>query len=182
MLERGVENVSIDDVVTAAGMAKGSFYRYFGDKVQLVETAMEPLSSALLDATSECAAALRSSELTTDASIAYQRMAARLGVALVSHPQQLRLYLQECRGPSTGARVPIRALADAVASAAIELSELAMERGIVRARDCRVSALAVVGASERLMFEALVADTPLDPSSAALSLIDLVFNGVRPGN
>ena len=30
-LERGVENVPIDDIAREAGMAKGNFYRYFDD-------------------------------------------------------------------------------------------------------------------------------------------------------
>src|SRR5438105_9860829 len=36
-LARGIESVSIDEITRDAGVAKGSFYRYFDDKTALVE-------------------------------------------------------------------------------------------------------------------------------------------------
>ena len=40
-LERGIESVSIDDITREAGVAKGSFYRYFADKDALVGAVIE---------------------------------------------------------------------------------------------------------------------------------------------
>src|SRR5262245_11671761 len=57
-LEQGVETVTIDQIVDAAGVAKGSFYRYFDDKRQLVETMFAPLADAIRSAFVQCDAEL----------------------------------------------------------------------------------------------------------------------------
>ncbi|MFT3756483.1 MAG: helix-turn-helix domain-containing protein [Pseudoxanthomonas sp.] len=41
-LERGLEDVTIDEITREAGVAKGSFYRYFKDKEELVRALLEP--------------------------------------------------------------------------------------------------------------------------------------------
>ena len=47
-LERGLDATTIDDLTQHAGIAKGSFYRYFADKTALVTALLAPLSSALI--------------------------------------------------------------------------------------------------------------------------------------
>src|SRR3954465_13165898 len=49
-LARGVEGVSVDDITRAAGVAKGSFYRYFKDQEALVEALVEPTRAMVLEA------------------------------------------------------------------------------------------------------------------------------------
>ena len=47
-LERGIEGVSVDDIMKAAKMAKGSFYRYFADQTALVDDLMAQRRDAAL--------------------------------------------------------------------------------------------------------------------------------------
>ena len=49
-VEAGVELTSIDQIVAAAGVAKGSFYRYYADKEALVEALFEPIGAAVVGA------------------------------------------------------------------------------------------------------------------------------------
>ena len=58
-LARGIEVVTIEDITTRAGVAKGSFYRYFDDKQALVEALFAPVASKVMAAFDESIAKLR---------------------------------------------------------------------------------------------------------------------------
>jgi AcrR family transcriptional regulator len=178
-LERGVDQVTIDDLASEAGTAKGNFYRYFADKGELVQAVLEPLASRVREAMQRCEDALE--EAHDDASLfrAYQALALTLMPAVLEHPDVVRLYLQEGRAPAAGARAPIRALADEIRVRATDLTQSAVDHGLLRIRDPRVSALAVIGAVEQLAFSVLSGDLDAPPDLIAGTLISLVLSGIR---
>lgn len=178
-LERGVDAVTIDDIAKEAGTAKGNFYRYFTDKGDLVQGILDPLGTRVREAMERCEEALE--EADDDASLfrAYQALALTLIPVTVQHPDVVRLYLQESRAPSAGARAPIRALADEIRERAIDLTEFAVEHQLLRIPDSRVSALAVIGAVEQLAFTVLSGELELPPDQIAGTLISLVLSGIR---
>lgn len=179
-LERGVDAVTIDDIAKEAGTAKGNFYRYFTDKNHLVETILEPLETRICEAMDRCEEALE--EATDDPSLfrAYQTLALTLIPVTIEHPDVVRLYLQESRAPvAAGARAPIRALADEIRERAIDLTEFAVDHGLLRIPDPRVSALAVIGAVEQLAFTVLGGQLDLPADQIAGTLISLVLSGIR---
>ena len=57
-VERGLEGVTIDDITQAAGVAKGTFYRYFEDQTALVDALLEPARRELVDGMEACGRAL----------------------------------------------------------------------------------------------------------------------------
>ena len=181
-LERGIEVVTIEEIVRRANMSKGSFYRYFDGKLQLVQLLLEPLAEALEGAMAASHAALEAANSDEEIFVAYQRLALALASLLATAPDGLRLYLQECRAPAVGDRAPVRELADRVAALAIDLTTYAQQRGLVQPIDPVVSALGVVGAGERLLFASLSGEYDADPLTAASALSRLVLDGVRPRN
>lgn len=178
-LERGVDAVTIDDIAKEAGTAKGNFYRYFTDKGDLVEGVLAPLATRVREAMERCEEELE--RAVDDASLfrAYQALALTLIPVTVEHPDVVRLYLQESRAPSAGARAPIRALADEIRERAIALTEFAVDHQLLRIPDSRVSALAVIGAIEQLAFTVLSGQLELPPDQIAGTLISLVLSGIR---
>jgi AcrR family transcriptional regulator len=178
-LERGVDAVTIDDIAKEAGTAKGNFYRYFTDKGDLVEGILEPLETRVREAMDRCEEALE--RANDDASLfrAYQAFALTLIPVTLEHPDVVRLYLQESRAPSAGARAPIRALADEIRVRAIDLTEFAVDHRLLRIPDPRVSALAVIGAVEQLAFTVLTGQLDLPADQIAGTLISLVLSGIR---
>ena len=94
-------------------------------------------------------------------------------------PDILRLYLQESRAPAAGARAPIRALADRVRQRSIDLTEVAVDHGLLRIPDPRISALAVVGAVETLGWAVLSGHLDAPRHEIAGTLISLVLSGIR---
>lgn len=178
-LERGVDQVTIDDIAKEAGTAKGNFYRYFDDKAALVEGILEPLATRVSEAMDRCEEQLQQAHDEASLFRAYQALALTLIPVTVEHPDVVRLYLQESRAPAAGARAPIRALADEIRTRSIDLTEFAVDHRLLRIPDPRVSALAVIGAIEQLAFTVLSGELDAPPDQIAGTLISLVLSGIR---
>ncbi|MFZ5471656.1 MAG: TetR/AcrR family transcriptional regulator [Myxococcota bacterium] len=178
-LERGIEGVSIDDLTSAAKMAKGGFYRYFADKEALVAALLEPAKREMEGAFARCGEGLATAKGREEMFAAYREVGAALAVLVLEHPDVLRLYLQECRGPAVGARRPVRALAAKVALEAVALTQVVHARKLFRPIHPAVSALAVVGASERLLLAVLAEEEVGNPLQIPEALIGIILEGIR---
>jgi AcrR family transcriptional regulator len=188
-LEQGVAGVTIDQIVERAGVAKGSFYRYFSDKEQLVGALLAPLAAGIRDAFAACRAALAAARGRRAVSQAYLELARQVGRLIAAHPRAALFYLQEARVPAAGSRAPVRQLADEVANLAERLSTHARDHGLLRDLDPRLQALVVLGAVERLLFELLSAARPGTsarparplgpPDTLSEMLVSMILDGVR---
>ncbi|MGE0707130.1 MAG: TetR/AcrR family transcriptional regulator [Planctomycetota bacterium] len=180
-VEQGVEPVTIDAIAKSAGVAKGSFYRYFRDKEQLVEALVQPAADAVVSAFEDCRDALNRTPDPAALGNAYAALALALTELVLTRPLLARLYLLESRGAPRGARAPLVQLAQAVAAGAVELTRRGQELGLLRPLEPRVNALAVVGAVERLLTAHLDGDLEdLEATALGADLIELVLDGVRP--
>ncbi|MCC6214805.1 MAG: TetR/AcrR family transcriptional regulator [Polyangiaceae bacterium] len=176
--ERGLDAVRVDDIAREAGVAKGSFYRYFADQAQLVEAVFEPVASRAAEALGRCEARLDAARSRAHIAGAYRQLAAELAGSFLDSPEVVALYLQESRGPPVGARRPIRALADQLARRAIALTAVAQRTGWLRPLPPEVTAEAVIGAAEALAHGLLAGRITLPPSAAAEALVEMVLGGV----
>ena len=180
-LEEGIEAVTIEAIARAGGVAKGSFYRYFRDKLQLVEALIEPVVNDTLQAFERCREALERSSMARDeVNAAYIGFGLALGGIVERHPRLARLYLLESRGAPRGAREPLVRLASLIAAGAIQMTEMAQGYDLLRDVDPRVSALASVGAIERLLAASLDGDLDLDAERVTRDLITIFQEGLRP--
>ena len=178
-LARGVEAATVDEITREAGVAKGSFYRYFDDKEQLVVALFAPLRSEVLGAIRRCEQALASQTRPDTLALTYQALAAELAGALLGSTDLVRLYLQEARGASEGARRPIRALSEELTVGALALTEVAHAHGLLRRLEPRITALAVVGAVEALLMGFLERRDIGSLADAPATLISMLLDGIR---
>ncbi|MDP6959140.1 MAG: TetR/AcrR family transcriptional regulator [Planctomycetota bacterium] len=178
-LASGIEGVTIDDIVGEAGVAKGSFYLYFKDKTELTEAILATMGDDLEKTFQECEVGLNSVDSSEGVFAVYQVLGARLGETMFKDVDVTRLYLQECRAPAVGARKPIALLNQFIDDRALELSEVAHRHKLLRPIQPKVSALAVVGAVEKLLFRTLQAGDLGDPLSVANDMVSLVLDGLR---
>ena len=179
-LERGIESVPIDEIAARAGMAKGNFYRYFPNKAALVETLMIPLANPVREALKRCAQALQQAQKHEETLHAFSQLGAELIEIMLAQIGPLRLFLQECRGPDSGARAPVRRLADELHDHAVELTRIAMQRGLLRQDDPRITSTAVVGAAEALVLGVLQGRIDnVEPLRIVDSLVRMVIDGLR---
>lgn len=179
-LQNGIEGVAIDDIISRAAMAKGNFYRYFEDKRSLVDALISPVRLALVEILTTCEKALAAARNDQELMDGYQNAALGLAGIWVEYVDVVRLYVQESRAANVGARAPVCALAGELAEWAYKLTLAAESHGLLRKVNARVTSVAVLGAVERLIFEALrgaPADTPIASGEA---LISMVIDGLRP--
>ncbi|MEQ9319967.1 MAG: helix-turn-helix domain-containing protein, partial [Polyangiaceae bacterium] len=119
--EQGLEATTVDEITRAAGVSKGTFYRYFNGKAELVGAIFAPLEAALDAAMTRCREAL---EAASDAELeaAYARLAVELGAVLLGSPETVDLYLTESRGAEAPGREAIHRQRDEIVDAANDLS------------------------------------------------------------
>lgn len=178
-LERGLDGVTIDDITQAAGVAKGTFYRYFEDKPALVDALIAPVRRELLEGLEACGRTLAGARDVEAMFEAYRAVGAVIASALLQYPGVVRLYLQECRGPAVGARVKLVEVARLVSKHAVEITEKAHTHGLLRPIRPAVSGLAVVGAVERLLLAVLSEEEVGNPLELPDALSTLILDGLR---
>lgn len=178
-LARGLDGVTIDEITQAAGVAKGTFYRYFEDKPALVEALLAPVRRELLEGLESCGRALGEARDVEAMFEAYRAVGAVIASALLQYPGVVRLYLQECRGPAVGARVKLVELARLVSRHAVAITEAAHTHGLLRPIRPSVSGLAVVGAVERLLLAVLSEEDVGNPLELPDALSTLILDGLR---
>jgi AcrR family transcriptional regulator len=179
-LGAGTEAVTIDQIVEEAGIAKGSFYRYAKDKADLVEQIMNPVGVEVTAALDRCEHALHRAHKDT-LSATYVQLATELALVVAHNAPRVQLYLQEVRSPPGGARRSIHVLANTLTTRAITLTKIAREHRLIRDVDPKVSALAVVGAIDTILFEHL-RNRRLAASEAPAvirELVTIVLGGIR---
>jgi AcrR family transcriptional regulator len=183
-LERGIEGVTIDDIVSAAGIAKGTYYRYFEDKEGLVRALFASVQQRVSEAFDTCGESLSVATDPEEVTAGYLGLAVRLTAVVSEFPGLVRLYLQESRAPAIAARLPVVELARLVFAAAVRLTEVAHARGLLRPMNPRVSAAAVIGAAEQLLVASLSGHEPYElgeePHAVIHALVTLVLDGLRP--
>jgi AcrR family transcriptional regulator len=177
-LERSIDGVTIDDLTKAAGVAKGSFYRYFDSKETLVRGIVTPIALRIRTIMSQCQVDLVKAADPLSLYAAFLRMALELSPVLQNEPDVVRLYLQESRGPAVGDRRALREMSDEVADQAIRITLAARTHGLLRELPPEVSALAVVGAVERLLFEFLAGRLNVPAEQIAQAMVTIILEGV----
>lgn len=178
-LERGIEAVSVDDIMQAAQMAKGSFYRYYTDQTALVEDLMTPTRELMTRALETCMRELETASSREMMIKAYTRIGDVLATLLMEQPGPVRLFLQESRAPAQGARRPIIELSAQVARYSIEMTKTAQKHGILKPIPVAVSALTVVGAAERLLLAVLHEEDIGNVLEVPAALTTLILDGLR---
>ncbi|MCB9663050.1 MAG: TetR/AcrR family transcriptional regulator [Alphaproteobacteria bacterium] len=178
-LADGLDAVTIDEVARAADVSKGSFYRYFQNKEELIGAVFAPIGAEIRDAMGACAVALEAAREEPELTAAYGLLAARLLGVLGTQPEVIRLFLQERHGPATPARAAILALDAEVVELAVRLTHAGQASGLLRRVDPRVSATLVLGGVHELLWRTFLGTGPDDPVASAQQLIDIVLHGVR---
>lgn len=180
MLGDGTAAVTIDQIVERAGMAKGSFYRYATDKDDVVQQILAPVIAETTAVLDRCEQQLRTGRREDIAAI-YLVLARDLSQMVARHSQRVLLYLQEARAPQGAAPPAIQHLADELTARTIALTEIARDHGLIRAVDPEISALAVLGAVDAILFANLrnrrAPRAPIPQVTAGL--VDIVLRGIK---
>lgn len=154
-LEAGYDRTSIELIAQAAGVARGTFYLYFPDKLALFETLMQRWFEPVLGVLADVERKLQETASKAEALATYEQMGMGLAIVALANQQEILLAFRENRRTGeAGDRLRERELA--IVEKVTRLTELAVERGLIRVGNARLVTLIIVGAVERLYYEALV--------------------------
>lgn len=177
-LRRGVDNVTVDQIVAKARIAKGSFYRYYRSQAALLTAMFDPIEARLDAIYAECSDGLAQAQGPPGLLGAYITLGSHLAALLTDARDEVLLYLQECRGPASPSRRPIHRIARLLLLQTCQVTEQAMQHGLLRRGDPALTALSVIGATERVMYAHLTAKDAQPNIAEAPALIDLFLRGV----
>jgi len=170
--QEGYTGASIEQIASAAGVARGTFYLYFPDKLSLFQAIgsewQEPIAALLADTAARLAACTTRAEVAA----AYQRMAEDLAIIGLGHTQEILVAFQASRQPSDAGRW-LRAWELEQIDQVVQFTHAVASRGLIDVAHPRVACLVVYGAVERLFYEFLTGSDLGDPRTLAADVVGL---------
>lgn len=177
-LAEGFERASVERITEQVGIARGTFYLYYSDKLALFEALCSRLYAPMVEVLESTARALRMSSSVHEHQFIYLSMAggmANLGPQLQPF---LGLHFREVRSAGPAGAVVATWIAR-IESLGEGILRDAAERGLVAISDAYTVVLAIIGAVERLTWAWLSGDPRLDRDRAALELSAVFFRGLH---
>lgn len=178
-LEKGYHNAVVSDVVAAAAVGQGTFYRHFVSKREIFDALFD---SVMLQLVSEIAAIAESLpenlEEYREASVRVVAGSARI---LIANRDLVQLFFNE--GPSVDRefREKLESIHQQIASMAAGYLEHAMSLGFARQCDTYVVSQMLVGSGVRLMNEFFAGRLDDDSIERAVrEAVDFAFEGFGP--
>ncbi|MFK7929003.1 MAG: TetR/AcrR family transcriptional regulator [Myxococcota bacterium] len=175
-LEQGYHGTSVEQIAASAGVARGTFYLYFDGKEALFESVVDGFFVPLMQVFDQVEAALATALSPAECLAVYQQMGVSIAVVGLSQKDTVLLIFREMRSPNVPA---LRARELRLVQRITALTQLAMDRRLVRQGDPRLSSLIILGGIERLYFEVLAGDMdfadPRDVASEASVLLSRVL-------
>ncbi len=150
--KRGYHAAKIDDIVAAAGVARGTFYLYFEDKraifEEIVDQAFTRLGAAIVRVDTEHATRTVANQI--------EENIRRIVRALLADPGTTKILLSDAVGLDPGFDRKLLFFYEEVGKL-LEGSLLdGQERGIVAAGDARVLAIMTLGAVKEIMYQVVM--------------------------
>ena len=171
-LELGYDRCSIELVAAAADVARGTFYLYYPDKIALFEALADrwhvPMIEALVEAETAVGAASDKQQLA----MIYMVMAQRLVNVGVEYRGELLASFREVRS-ANDAGIKLRERDAQIRERVVRMTELAAKRGLIATDDPKLAAIVVLGAVERLYYEAANGHDVGDPGMLPMRLVAL---------
>lgn len=167
----GYDRASIEQIVRDAGVARGTFYLYYPDKLALFEDLVRPWVDALLALVAGTTEELRGAT-RDDALAVYQRMGLGIAVLGLTHRPVILLALRESRRPGDAGDF-LRAQEGRILAAVTGMTELAVARGLIAVEDPALTVRVILGAAERLTFDVLTGVDVGDPLRVADQVVRL---------
>lgn len=178
-LEEGFDRASVERIALAVGIARGTFYLYYTDKLALFDALCERLYTPIVAVLERTASALRASSSVGEHRFLYMQMAGGMARLAPDLRPLFMLHFRESYSAGPSGQVVARWIAR-IRDLAVGILQDAQDRGMLRVHNADAVALAIIGAVERMTWAWLTSDARLDRDSAALELAGMVFSGIQP--
>jgi AcrR family transcriptional regulator len=176
-LEDGYDRASIEQIASAASVARGTFYLYFGDKHELFAAIRDRWSSVVLGLLDDVGDEL-STAATPEACLEiYMGMGTGLAVIGLANRDEILLAFRESRR-SGEAGEGLRAMEVAILDKVTAFTEDVVSRGLIELDNPRLACIIIFGAVERLFYEVLLDSDLGDVSEIAQQTVQIFARGM----
>ncbi len=176
--ERGYHNASINEIITRANIARGTFYLYFSNKHKVFDSILGEALTGLRDRITRIE--IDDPDAPSPQEQLRQNLVRVLAFLLGDQPLT-RLVLNHSQHPQT----EVAERVDAFLVGVIDLIEASLTRGVhmglVRPCDARLIAAALLGAFQGMISDCLRAATPPDVDTVADQMLAFAMFGVFQG-
>jgi AcrR family transcriptional regulator len=169
---QGYEAASIEQIAQAAGVARGTFYLYFPDKLALFDALMDRWYEPVLGVLADVAAELDRVRTGAEVLEVYRDLALNLAPLILAHAQSMEVAFRESRQPGEAGQ-SLRKREHLILDRVTAYTRSAADRGLIRVRDPRLFSAVVYGAVERLVYEAMLGTDLGDPVLVADDVLSL---------
>lgn len=149
---RGYHAAKIDDIVAAAGVARGTFYLYFEDKrgifEEIVDRTFGRLGAAVVRVDTEHPSRTVAAQI--------EENIRRIVHALLEDPATTKILLSDAVGLDPGFDRKLLSFYEGVGKLLEESLKDGQERGIVAAGDAHVFAIMTLGAMKEIMYQVVM--------------------------
>jgi AcrR family transcriptional regulator len=173
---KGYHSTSIDDLIAAAGIARGTFYLYFESKRAIFEALLDELFALL-------AASVRRIDTRPEAPPPVEQMnqiVDQVFATLVDNREIARILLREAVGIDKDFDRKLADFYGRLQDLITRAVEAGIEMGLVRPLDSRVVARCILGAAKEVVYAAFVDSDPAEPDPRHLGreLIAFTLTGL----
>ncbi|MBT3224050.1 MAG: TetR/AcrR family transcriptional regulator [Proteobacteria bacterium] len=160
-LRDGYDRTSIEQIAQAVGVARGTYYLYFPDKLSLFNRLIDQWYTQVLELLTKVAERLNEATTRQECLAIYQEMGIGLAMIALGNRDSFLLTFREARRSGEAG--------DGLRTRELELFEVicgytidAVNRGLISSRNPKLTTLMVFGAVERLYYEFLL-DNDIGP-------------------
>lgn len=179
-VSQGYQGCTIDDIVKDAGIARGTFYLYYPDKLSLFEELLVDLYQPII---AILEASLKDLQKENQNALAHQiryiRTAIELAFFLETKKEMIPLHFREI-WTAGDQGIAIRKWRQSIETLSQELIEASISHNLIRAVPVKLTALAVVGATERIVWGWLHNELQGSRRALAQGMAALFWRGIAP--
>jgi len=176
-LEDGYDRASIEQIASAAGVARGTFYLYFKDKHALFASLRDRWAEVVLGLLDDVAAELEAAATLEQCVEIFRGMGTGLVLVGLANRDEILLTFRESRRAGEAGE-GLRAIEVAILDKVTAFTEDVVGRGLVDIENPRVWCIVVFGAVERLFYETLLESEMGDPEKVAEQVVKMFARGM----
>ncbi len=150
----GYDRATIEAIAQGAGVARGTYYLYFDDKLALFQSLIIPWVDELVAVVDEVSQALDQAADRAEVRTIYEQMGLAIALTGLANRTPILIAFQEIRRSGEAGEF-LRAQEARILDAVTGITEQARTRGLIDVDDSAIAVRVIVGAVERLTFEVL---------------------------
>ena len=179
-IEQGFQSTTIDDIVKSVGIARGTFYLYYEDKISLFTELLQDMYQPIVDILQRTLNDFESTNATVlSHQIRYLQTAIELAQFIEVNKSTLPLHFQEIWSAGEHG-LAMRQWRSDIENLAQALIDSSIQQEIIRPVPSKMTAMAIVSAAERVIWGWQNGELESQRQELAQEMALLFWAGIAP--